>query len=293
MNSMQHANTPYFLGLTQDEINPGSAAVGIVPVPYDATATWKRGTADGPAAIIEASQHIELYDIETHSQPHLHGIQTHAPLVCHDSPETLTKLVRKQIEDLLDNNQLPIILGGEHSVSIGAFEAVAGRYNNLTILQIDAHADTRDTYEGSSHNHACVMARARELCDIMQVGIRSMDASEVHAIEPSRIIYAHEILSCPDKSWIDRAIAQLNQDVYITIDVDAFDSSIMHATGTPEPGGLQWSHMNDLIKKVAEIRTIVGFDVVELLPTAGLHACDFVAAKLVFRVLAETLQYRT
>ncbi|MDH3584914.1 MAG: arginase family protein, partial [Phycisphaerae bacterium] len=161
----------------------------------------------------------------------------------------------------------------------------------LSVLQIDAHADTREQYGGSAYNHACVMARARELCSVVQVGIRSMDHGEVGAISPDRIFYAHQIMAehGHGHDWMDRAISRLSDDVYVTIDLDAFDPSIMPATGTPEPGGLDWYTVNALLAKVAARRRVIGFDVVELLPTPEAWACDFLAAKLIYRFLSEVL----
>jgi agmatinase len=186
---------------------------------------------------------------------------------------------------ILDCRQLPIVLGGEHSVTIGAVRAAADRHPRLSVLQIDAHGDTRETYRGSSHNHGCVMARVRERCAIVQVGIRSLDPSETALLDRDRVFFAHEIAASRDRRWMERAAGLLTEDVYVTIDLDAFDPGFMPATGTPEPGGLDWYTVTGLLDIVARRRNIVGFDVVELLPTPGLHACAFTAAKLVYRFL--------
>jgi agmatinase len=172
-------------------------------------------------------------------------------------------------------------------VTIGAVEAAADRFDDLTVLQIDAHGDTRETYEGSTHNHACVMARARERAAIVQVGIRAVDGEEMAGLAPGRVFWAHEIASSADDSWMDGVVDLLTDHVYVTIDLDAFDPSVLPATGTPEPGGLGWYPVNRLLRRVARAATVVGFDVVELLPVPGQHASDFTAAKLVYRFLAE------
>lgn len=173
-------------------------------------------------------------------------------------------------------------------MTIGAVYAVADRFENLSILQLDAHADTRESYEGSAFNHACVMARARERCPIVQVGVRSLDASELPGLDLDRVFFAHT-LSEENREWMDDVVERLTERVYLTIDLDVFDPSLLPATGTPEPGGLSWATVNELVRRVASNRQVVGFDVVELLPTAGQHASDFLAAKLVYRVLSMVL----
>jgi agmatinase len=184
---------------------------------------------------------------------------------------------------------MPVVLGGEHTVTIGAVQAAANRFDDLSVLQLDAHADSRESYDGSAFNHACVMARARERCPIVQVGIRSLDASELAALDPDRVFFAHT-LSAQNRGWMDDVVERLSERVYLTIDLDAFDPSLVPATGTPEPGGLSWSTVNELVRRVAAQRRIVGFDVVELLPTIGQHASDFLAAKLVYRVVSMVLE---
>jgi len=271
-----------------------SSAAVIIPVPYDLTSSWRKGADRGPDALLEASAFVELYDIETHSEPWLRGIETSAPVLCDGTPEIMSSMVRDRVSEVLVRGALPIVLGGEHSVTIGAVGATAAASKStgrsFSVLQIDAHADTRESYHGSTHNHACVMARAREHGSIVQVGIRSIDAEEQPGLDETRVVWAHQIASARGGShdaWMNRAIEGLAEDVYLTIDLDAFDPSQVPATGTPEPGGLDWYEVNNFIRRVAQSRRIVGFDVVELLPTPGHHASDFLAAKLVYRVLAE------
>ncbi|MFQ5530234.1 MAG: agmatinase [Gemmatimonadota bacterium] len=271
-----------------------SAAAVIIPVPYDLTSSWRKGADRGPQALLEASAYVELYDIRTDSEPWLRGIETAAPVLCDGEPEAMTSMVRERVAEVLSRGALPIVLGGEHSVTIGAVQAAAAASGStgrsFSVLQIDAHADTRESYHGSTHNHACVMARAREHGPIVQVGIRSIDKEERPGLEENRVIWARDIAAARGGSrddWMNRVVDGLTEDVYLTIDLDAFDPSIVPATGTPEPGGLDWYAVNELVRQVARTRRIVGFDVVELLPMPGHHASDFLAAKLVYRVLAE------
>ena len=278
---------PPFLGEEGVPADPASAAAAIIPVPYDLTSTWRKGADRGPSALLDASGTIELYDIQTASEPWKRGIITLPPILHDGGPEELAERVRAAAGEMLARGAVPVVLGGEHSVTIGAVDAAADAFPGVGVLQIDAHGDTRESYEGSTHNHACVMARARERCPIVQVGIRAVDASEMPGLDSDRVFWAHEIAGRGDSGWMDRVVELLPETVYLTIDLDAFDPSLLPATGTPEPGGLGWYEVNELVRRVARERRIVGFDVVELLPLPGEHASDFIAAKLVHRVLAE------
>jgi agmatinase len=283
---------PPFLGDEGLPADPSSASAVIIPVPYDLTSTWRKGADRGPSALLEASGTIELYDIETASEPWKQGIVTLPPILHDGGPEELAGLVREASGSVLERGAIPVLIGGEHSVTIGAIEAAFKAFPEVGVLQIDAHGDTRESYEGSTHNHACVMARARERCPIVQVGIRAVDASEVPALDPARVFWAHEIASRRGPEWMDEVVDLLPEHVYLTIDLDAFDPSLLPATGTPEPGGLGWYDVTGLVRRVARSRRIVAFDVVELLPLPGHHASEFIAAKLVHRVLAEVFARR-
>ena len=184
---------PGFGGLPAEFRNPKTAQIAVLPVPYDKTSTWKKGADKGPAALIEASANMELYDIATRSEVYRRGIHTVAPIKHSGSPDTLAHRVESAMGKLWDAKKFPVLLGGEHSVSIGAFRACAKRFRNLSILQIDAHGDTRESYHGSKCNHACVMARARELCPITQVGIRAIDIEEAPGMDNQRTFWGHEI----------------------------------------------------------------------------------------------------
>jgi agmatinase len=275
-----------YFDLADEHANLETAKAAILPVPYDLTATWKKGAARAPEAILEASHHIELYDVVTGVEPCSWGIATLDPIVFDGPPEDLADLVDDSVGSLLESDTLPVILGGDHSISIGAIRAATRLVPDITVLQLDAHTDTREEYGGSTFNHACTMNWARKWCPIVQVGIRAVDGPEMPLLDQERVFYAHQICG-PHASigWIDRVVGFLGEKVYLTIDVDCFDPSLVPATGTPEPGGLDWYQVDALLERVASQRTVVGFDVVELLPTPGHWASDFLVAKLIYRFL--------
>jgi len=256
----------------------------ILPVPYDATSTWMKGADKGPDAILEASVNLEFYDVETDSEVHLNGIHTISPVNELRSPELLVEAVYNKVFSLLKEDKFPVVIGGNHTVSIGAARAFSAYYDDLTVLQLDAHADLRQEYEGSKNNHACVMARIREFAPIVQVGIRSMSAGEPPYADKERIFFAHQLYI--DKSNYSRAVDKLSDNVYVTIDLDVFDPSLIPSTGTPEPGGPEYNDIMIFLKSVAEKRNIVGFDVVELCPASYNKAPDFVAAKVIYQLLS-------
>lgn len=261
-----------------------NAGIVIVPVVYDGTSTWMKGADHGPAAICEASANMELYDIETDSEVYKKGIFTDGVIGGDVSTREMVKVVHKTVQHHLESSKFTVLIGGEHSVSIGSIQAHAERFPDLTVLQLDAHADLRDQYHGSKFNHACVMARAKELCPIVQVGIRSMDVSEKERMDKSNVFFADEIHSAA--GWIRKVISRLSANVYVTVDLDVLDPSAMPSTGTPEPGGLSWYDVLGLLKAVNEKKNIVGFDVVELCPDERNKAPDFLAAKLIYKTLS-------
>lgn len=272
-----------FCGLPGNDSAYDKAAAIILPVPFDKTSTWLKGADKGPAAIIEASKYLELYDIETDSEVYRQGIFTAKPVYA-ASPSVLLKKTDEAVSRYLKDNKLVVTLGGDHSVSIGVIKAYAKHYKNLSVLHLDAHADSRDSYEGTPYNHACVIARAREFTkNIVSAGIRSMDSSERANIDKKRMFFAHDIHES-DK-WINKAVRLLTDSVYITIDLDVFDPGIMPSTGTPEPGGLGWYQVMKLLASVSKSKQIVGFDVVELCPSEH-KAPDFLAAKLIYTLLS-------
>ena len=262
-----------------------NSPIVILPVPFDATSTWIKGADKGPAAILEASANMELYDIDTDSEVYLKGIHTADAVVEKTSPEILARKVRDVVHRFLEDGKFIVTLGGEHSVTIGAVQAFAEHIPGLSVLQIDAHTDMRQEYEGSRFNHACVMARVSEMCPIVQVGIRSMDVVEKPYLKKDRIFFAKDIAG-GQTTWIDEVIEKLNYHVYVTIDLDGFDPSIMPATGTPEPGGLAYYDVINLMRKLIVEKNLVGFDVVELCPLQDSKASDFLASKLIYQMLS-------
>ena len=261
-----------------------NARIVILPVPYDGTSTWLKGADKGPQAILEASANMELYDIETDSEVYTQGIATLEAVTEDQSPEAMSDAVEKQVDAILMDKKFPVLLGGEHSVSIGSIPAFAKHYENFSVLQLDAHSDMRDNYEGSDHNHACVMARAKEMATVAQVGIRSSCIEEKHNIDPDRIFYAHEIKESP--TWMYNVSEKLNDNVYITIDLDVFDPAYMPSTGTPEPDGLTYREVINFLKLINERHNIIGLDIVELCPNEMNKAPDFLASKLIYQLLS-------
>ncbi len=272
-----------FCGLPSNQADYERAPTVILPIPFDKTSTWQKGADKGPAAILEASVNLEFYDIETDSEVLNKGIHTAKPIHAASSSVLLRK-TESEVSRYLRDGKLVVTLGGEHSVSIGVIKSYARHYRDLSILHLDAHADSRDSYEGSRYNHACVIARIRECTNnVVSVGIRSMDASERPAVDRKRTFFAHEIYS--SEKWIQSVVGLLTDTVYVTIDLDVFDPGIMPSTGTPEPGGLGWYQVMKLLSSVSRAKRIVGFDVVELCPSS-LKAPDFLAAKLIYTLLS-------
>jgi agmatinase len=256
----------------------------ILPVPYDKTSTWMKGSDRGPEAILEASVNLEFYDAETGTEAHLKGIHTVEPVFEDKTPEMMVGEVYKRIKALLADRKFPVIIGGNHTVPIGAIKAFSEIYDSFSVLQLDAHADLRQEYEGSAFNHACAMARARECAEIVQVGIRSISAEELPYADKERIFYAYQLYY--DKNLYSKALGMLKNNVYITIDLDVLDPSLMPSTGTPEPGGPDYYELLHFIRDVIHERNVVGFDVVELCPSASNKAPDFVAARLIYQLLS-------
>jgi agmatinase len=269
-----------------DEVvyNYSDSGIIIVPVPYDETSTWIRGADKGPDSILEASVNLEFYDVETSSEAHLSGINTVEPVLEKGTPEKLVNAVYDKTLLLLSDKKFPVIIGGNHTVSIGAIKAFSEYFDDLSVLQLDAHADLRQIYEGSEFNHACTMARVREFAPIIQVGIRSMSVDELPYADRDRIFFSHELYY--NKNLYANAIDKLSENVYITIDLDVFDPSIMPSTGTPEPGGPEYFELLHFMRDVIIKKNVVGFDVVELCPSPTNKTPDFVAAKIIYQLLS-------
>ncbi len=261
----------------------------ILPVPFDKTSSWIKGSDKGPGAIINASKNMELYDIETRSEVYTRGIHTAKEIISSTS-KPMVDAIYKEVKRHLKDGKFSVLLGGEHMVSLGTIKAHAEQFEDFSILHLDAHSDMRDSFEGDKYSHACIMARAKEVTDnIVSVGIRSMDSSELKNITKKNTFYASDIRK--SDNWIQKAVKKLSGNVYITLDLDVFDPSIMPSTGTPEPGGLGWYEVLDLLEAVSKKHNIVGFDVVELCPSKNMPAPDFLAAKLIYKLLSFKFAY--
>ncbi len=256
----------------------------VLPVPFDATSTWGRGADRGPDAILEASANMELFDIQTRSEVYLRGIHTAPAAGACEDPIQMVREVDEAVSHFLDDGKLPVVIGGNHSVSIGSIQACARAVPGLTVVQLDAHTDLRQEYEGSPLNHACVMARAREVCKVVHIGIRSMCAEELPYLDDDRIHYAQDVVGKDD--WYERVLGKIEGEVYVTIDLDVFDPGILPSTGTPEPGGLQYYDAYHFLSYLAKHKKIVGFDVVELAPTDFDRSSDFLASKLIYQFMS-------
>lgn len=260
----------------------------VLPVPFDKESTWVKGADKGPSAIMEASHYLEFYDIETDSDITEKGIFTAKPILARSS-SILIKKTELAVSRYIKDNKFVVAIGGDHSIAIGVIKTFAGAYEDLSVLHLDAHADSRDSYEGSKYSHACVIARTREWTEnIVSVGIRSMDISERSRVDKKRMFFAHDIHN--NDKWIPDAVEQLTGNIYVTIDLDVFDPAFMPSTGTPEPGGLGWYQVMKLLHCVAQTGRVVGFDVVELCPSHS-KGPDFLAAKLIYTLLSYVNHY--
>lgn len=273
-----------------------NARVVVVPVPFDATTCYRPGTREGPQAIIDASRNLELYDTELRRSPcevGIHTLRAIEPIM--GNAAAMTNRTEQVTSQLLDRGKFVATLGGDHSISIGVIRAFAARYPGMSVLQIDAHTDLRDSYEENPLSSATIMRRVLDVCErTAQVGMRSISEPEMQLIEERRLpLWLASAIASQrfhgDRGWIDEVVASLGDEVYITFDIDAFDPSLVPGTGTPEPGGLGWYEVMDLLSAVAAQRTIIGFDVVELSPLVEGHVSPVVAAKLVYKLIGLAL----
>ncbi len=273
-----------YAGIPDEFAQLEKSKVILIPVPYDGTSTWGKGADKGPDALLEASENMELYDIETGTEVYQQGVYVTEPVSELSSPEAMVKSVHKITKEYIKRNKFVTLIGGEHSISIGSIRAFNECFENLTVLHIDAHADLRESYGGTPYNHACAVYEASQQTNLVQVGIRSMDAIEMTVMDTEKTFFAHEMVD--DEYWTDKVIELLTDNVFITFDLDALDPSIMPSTGTPEPGGLLWYETLDFLKQVFEEKNVVGFDIVELCPNERERSSDFLAAKLYYKMLS-------
>lgn len=263
------------------------AQVALLPVPYDGTASYRPGARRGPLAILEASPQLELYDEELQTEPYRVGIATLPPLEVVLDPEAMTRRVEQAVSLVIQSEKFPVVLGGDHSITVGAVRALMARYGALSVLQLDAHSDLRDEYQGSRFSHACVARRVVETgCPLVQLGVRSLtreDADFLRKQEAITTVYAHELSQDPGRAV--EALERLRNPVYISVDLDVLDPGVMPAVGTPEPGGLSWYQVLAVLREAFERYEVVGCDVVELCPIEGMVAPDFTAARLVYKLI--------
>lgn len=276
--------TKTYAGIGEEFSKLETSKIVLIPVPYDGTSTWQKGADKGPDAFLNASENMELYDIETETEVYKQGIYLADAVTENTSPEAMVDAVHKETKKYIKKNKFVTIFGGEHSISIGTIRAFNEMYPSLTVLQLDAHADLRKEYEGSKCNHACAVYEASQTTNLIQVGIRSMDVIETTVMDKEKTYFAHEMAI--DDTWMDSAVDQMTENVFITIDLDAFDPSIMPSTGTPEPGGLLWYETLEFLKQVFAEKNVVGFDIVELCPNKIDKSSDFLAAKLYYKMLS-------
>ncbi|MBI2541718.1 agmatinase [Candidatus Woesearchaeota archaeon] len=273
-----------FLEIPDAYSNYADSCAVILPFPYEKTTSYIKGTEKGPDAIIKASGQIELYDEEIGNIFEI-KISTLKPLITKEMPELMVDAGFACIKEVLDDGKFIVTLGGEHSITSGIVKAFREKYSGLSVLQIDAHSDLREEYQGSRHSHACAMKRVAEICPIVQVGIRSMSGEEFEFVKEKKmnIFWAKDIVD--NDNWFNKAISRLTRNVYITLDLDGLDPGIMPSVGTPEPGGLGYYQTLRFLKKVFESRNVVGCDVVELCPNKSNAAPDVTAARIVYKLI--------
>ncbi len=271
-----------FAGLRPPYCDLAGAQAIILPVPYDLTSEWHSGSREGPCAIINTSQYLELYDIELDREIYLSGIHTLPELEIVLDPVEMTERIAGIVRSIASQSKLPVTLGGEHSISLGAIKALKERHDDLCVLQLDAHADLRDTYQGTPYSHACIGRRISEHCPLVQAGIRSLCMEERDFIAKNNLSsFLYQSPGLP----LEEIVESLGNTVYVTIDLDVFDPAFMSAVATPEPGGMTWHETLALLRTVAERKKIVGFDVVELCPSQGPASCVYTASKLVYKLI--------
>jgi len=276
-------NKRTYAGISEQYAKIETSKIVLIPVPYDGTSTWQKGADKGPEAFLNASDNMELYDIETDSEVYKNGIHLADAVTENSSPEKMVDEVHAVTKTFIRKNKFVTVIGGEHSISIGTIRAFNECFNDLTVVQIDAHADLRKEYDGSACNHACAAYEASQTTNLIQVGIRSMDAIEKTVMDEDKVFFAHEMAI--DDYWMDNAIDLMTKNVFITFDLDAFDPSILPSTGTPEPGGLLWHETLDFLKKIFKQKNVVGFDIAELCPNENDKSSDFLVAKLYYKML--------
>lgn len=273
-----------YAGIEDKYASLDTAKIVLIPVPYDGTSTWVKGADKGPEAFLKASENMELYDIETNSEVYKKGVYLAPSITENSSPEKMVEAVHKTTKNYIKQDKFVTIFGGEHSVSIGTIRAFNECFDDLTVVHIDAHADLRPDYHGTTCNHACAVYEASKNTNLIQVGIRSMDVEERDHMDEFQTYFAHDIQNGDE--WMEDAVHKMTNNVFITFDLDAFDPSIMPSTGTPEPGGLYFYETLEFLRLIYRKKNVVGFDIVELCPNEREKSSDFLAAKLYYKMLS-------
>lgn len=279
-----------FGALPPELSSPAKSRIVLLPVPYESSTTYRTGCHGGPRAVIEASTNMELYDEELRCEPSEGGIYTSPPLDIVDDAEQMLRRVEAVVSSHLERGKFVTVLGGEHSVTLGIVRALRRRHSSLSVLYLDAHADFRQSYRGNKYSHACVARRISELCHIVHAGVRSLSSEEAAVLEEKKapIFWASDFRRArganEQEALIGRLVESLADSVHVSIDVDAFDPSIMPAVGTPEPGGLLWDEVLNLLRAVIRAKRLVGLDLVELAPVDGFNHSEFAAARLLHKI---------
>ena len=277
-------NKRTYAGIPEQFSKIETSKVVLIPVSYEGTATWQKGASKGPEAFLHASENMELYDIETDSEVYKNGIYLADAITENSSPEKMVEEVKNITKSYIRKNKFVTLFGGEHAISIGSIRAFNECFSSLTVVHVGAHADLRKEHNGSTCNHACALHEASQTTNLIQVGIRSMDVIETTLIDKDKTFFAHELAH--DDYWMENAIDLMTEKVFLTIDLNAFDPSIMPSIGNPEPGGLLWYETLEFFKKIFKEKTVVGFDIVELCPNNNEKSSDFLAAKLYYKMLS-------
>lgn len=276
--------------------NPASkySKFSVLPIPYEKTTTFQKGTKNAPKSIIDSFKYIENYDLEEDIENQYQNINILKPLTLPaKDPSKVMKAIEDKVSELLRKDKIPIILGGEHSISSGTVPAFTKKYkNNFSILHLDAHADLRESYFGSKYNHACALKRMRDYCkNTVSAGIRSMDISEKKLIKKEKIIIFDDYYIHRSGLPLNKINSNLTKYVFISLDVDVFCPSLMPDTGTPEPGGLSWFELINLLKSVIKEKTIVGFEVVELRPSKNSATSSYITARIIYKIITYIIKY--
>jgi len=287
LKQMNYIKFPNNFGELEDELSNYNASKAVIlPIPYEKTTTYVKGAAKGPQAILEASRNMELYDEELAKDICEVGICTLNELKIGEEPEQMVNIVSENVKNLISDKKFPVVIGGEHSITPGCVKAFSQSYDDFSILQLDAHTDLREEYGKTKFSHACAMRRCLDICkNIVQVGVRSLCSEEADFIKKNKlkILWAKDTFG--NDAWFDDAISRLSKNVYITLDLDVFDPSILPSSGTPEPGGLYYYQMLKFLRRVFENKNVVGFDVVELCPNEKDVSSDFTASKILYKMI--------